>query len=60
MSALEQSDQDDALDTNDDCEDIVAYPAALDYMTPVSEVDQSGALESESTIAYYMRSIASI
>jgi len=38
MSALEQSDQDDALDTNDDCEDIVAYSAALEQIDPDIEL----------------------
>jgi len=33
-----ESDQDDALDTNDDCEDIVAYPAALEQIDPDIEL----------------------
>ena len=33
-----ESDQDDALDTDDDCEDIVAYPAALEQIDPNIEL----------------------
>ena len=33
-----ESDQDNTLDTNDDCEDIVAYPAALKQIDPNIEL----------------------
>jgi hypothetical protein len=33
-----ESDQDDALDTNDNCEDTVAYPAALEQIDPDIEL----------------------
>ena len=33
-----ESDQDDASDTDDDCEDTVAYPAALEQIDPDIEL----------------------